>query len=69
MKSLSVLRSHFGQVHLNFGEPIKLVDYLDQHNSKWRNETVAAGDNPPPGSNMWCKNWVRKWSNPSTPPP
>ena len=53
MKSLSVLRSHFGQVHLNFGEPIKLVDYLDGHNPKWRNETIAPGENP-----AWFKHAV-----------
>lgn len=46
LKSLKVLRSHFGQVHVNFGEPIKLVDYLDDHREGWRNEELAPHENP-----------------------
>ncbi len=55
MKSLSVLRSYFGQVHVNFGEPIKLVDYLDQHHQNWRNESLGATENPP-----WFKHVVNE---------
>ena len=36
VKSLSVLRKHFGQVHVNFGDPIRLGDYLDEQLSGWR---------------------------------
>lgn len=46
LKSLKVLRSHFGQVHVNFGEPIKLVDYLDDHREGWRNEELASHESP-----------------------
>ena len=46
MKSLKVLRSHFGQVHVNFGEPIKLVDYLDSHREGWRNEELSVHETP-----------------------
>jgi glycerol-3-phosphate O-acyltransferase len=55
MKSLSVLRSHFGQVHVNFGEPIKLVDFLDQHHGAWRSEDLAASENP-----AWFKHVVNE---------
>ena len=55
MKSLSVLRSYFGQVHVNFGEPTKLVDYLDQHHQNWRNESLGATENPP-----WFKHVVNE---------
>ncbi|MDX1803386.1 MAG: glycerol-3-phosphate 1-O-acyltransferase, partial [Alcanivorax sp.] len=53
MKSLGILRSHFGQVHVNFGAPIKLTDYLDQHNRQWRNCELPAGETPP-----WFKHLV-----------
>ncbi|HEX5679170.1 MAG TPA: glycerol-3-phosphate 1-O-acyltransferase, partial [Alcanivorax sp.] len=43
---LKVLRSHFGQVHVNFGEPIKLVDYLDSHREGWRNEELTVHETP-----------------------
>jgi glycerol-3-phosphate O-acyltransferase len=34
--SLSLLRSHFGEVHVNFGEPLILADFLDQQAPDWR---------------------------------
>ncbi len=46
LKSVKVLRSHFGQVHVNFGEPIKLVDFLDDHREGWRGETLDAQESP-----------------------
>ncbi len=46
VKSLKVLRSHFGQVHVNFGEPIKLVDHLDDHREGWRNEELGVHETP-----------------------
>ncbi|EKF75092.1 glycerol-3-phosphate acyltransferase [Alcanivorax hongdengensis A-11-3] len=55
MKSLSILRSHFGQVHVNFGKPIKLSDYLDQHNRDWRSCEVAPSDTPP-----WFKHMINE---------
>lgn len=53
MKSLAVLRSYFGQVHVNFGEPIKLVDFLDQHHGNWRQEPTVGVETPP-----WFKHVV-----------
>ncbi|MDP8985670.1 MAG: glycerol-3-phosphate 1-O-acyltransferase PlsB [Pseudomonadota bacterium] len=32
----SVLRSRFGRVHVNFGEPIRLEELLHRHNPLWR---------------------------------
>jgi len=55
MKSLAVLRSHFGQVHVNFGEPIKLVDFLDEHHTAWRSEDLAADESP-----AWFKHVVNE---------
>jgi len=51
IKSLpSVLRSKFGKVHVNLGEPIVLDDLLDAYNPSWRGApTGAAGDASPPG--------------------
>lgn len=36
--TISLLRSRFGQVHVNFGEPISLNDYLDSHAPGWRDD-------------------------------
>ncbi|WP_111657074.1 glycerol-3-phosphate 1-O-acyltransferase PlsB [Isoalcanivorax indicus] len=36
LKSLSVLRKHFGEVHVNFGDPIKLGSFLDEQTPGWR---------------------------------
>ena len=40
--SVSVLRSKFGKVHVNLGEPIPLDELLQKHNPQWR---TAAIDN------------------------
>jgi glycerol-3-phosphate O-acyltransferase len=37
----SVLRSKFGKVHVNIGEPIALDGILDKHNPQWRAEPSA----------------------------
>lgn len=39
IRGLRQLRGHFGQVHLNFGEPLVLDDYLDHRRPDWRTET------------------------------
>jgi glycerol-3-phosphate O-acyltransferase len=53
LKSLSVLRSKFGKVHVNLGEPIHLSDLLDAHNPRWRDAPPAASSTgeeaAPPG--------------------
>jgi glycerol-3-phosphate O-acyltransferase len=45
LKSLvSVLRSKFGHVHVNLGQPIALDDILHKHNPGWRENAVAGND-------------------------
>lgn len=39
-RSLSVLRSHFGEVHVNFGDPILLDNYLDEAIPTWRQQEL-----------------------------
>ncbi len=36
VSSLSLLRQNWGQVHLNFGDPIRMGNYLDQHQPDWK---------------------------------
>jgi glycerol-3-phosphate O-acyltransferase len=48
----SVLRSKFGKVHVNLGEPIVLDDLLNAYNPNWRGVPAAAGADEgtsPPG--------------------
>jgi glycerol-3-phosphate O-acyltransferase len=57
LKSLSVLRSRFGKVHVNLGEPIHLEELLQRHNPRWREAPGVATPRadlpsegaPPPG--------------------
>lgn len=39
-RSLSILRSHFGEVHVNFGDPILLDRYLDHAIPNWRQQEI-----------------------------
>ena len=41
LKGLRALRSRFGKVFVNFGEPINLADMLDEENPHWRENTGA----------------------------
>jgi len=41
---LSVLRSKFGKVHVNLGQPIALDELLQKHNPRWRTEPSEEGD-------------------------
>ena len=41
-----VLRSNYGQVVVNFGEPIRLGSMLSQHAPEWDGQPVAADDKP-----------------------
>src|SRR5260370_34105183 len=43
--SVSVLRSKFGKVHVNLGEPIRLDELLQKHHPHWR-EAVEKEDAP-----------------------
>ena len=36
--ALGVLRQHFGKVHVNFGPPLALQEFLDQQHANWREE-------------------------------
>jgi glycerol-3-phosphate O-acyltransferase len=56
--SVAVLRSRFGKVHVNLGEPIALDALLRRHHPHWRREAAgnrdprnehAPGDHPPAG--------------------
>jgi len=38
LKSLKTLREEYGNVYVNFGQPIDLNNLLDQHHSDWRSE-------------------------------
>jgi glycerol-3-phosphate O-acyltransferase len=45
LKSIvSVLRSKFGKVHVNLGQPIALDDLLQKHNPNWRSSPAENGD-------------------------
>jgi glycerol-3-phosphate O-acyltransferase len=45
LKSIvSVLRSKFGTVHVNFGRPIALDELLAEHNPDWHREAAENGD-------------------------
>lgn len=46
MRSLSILRHRYGRVVVNFGEPIRLDDVLDQHAPNWRQESTGEHDRP-----------------------
>ncbi|HEX4153043.1 MAG TPA: glycerol-3-phosphate 1-O-acyltransferase PlsB [Steroidobacteraceae bacterium] len=49
IKALSVLRSRFGKVHVNLGEPIKLDELLDSYHPTWRGAPAAGAEESPPG--------------------
>lgn len=55
LKSLKFLRGHFGQVHVNFGDPILLNEFLDEQAPDWRT-AGSPGDQEPP-------EWFRKAVN------
>jgi len=43
---ISVLRSKFGKVHVNIGQPIALEEVLQKHNPHWRSGPVQGDDSP-----------------------
>jgi len=55
IKSLKALRSRFGKVYVNFGEPISLGRLLDEEAPGWREQTVDPEERPP-----WVQTLVRK---------
>jgi|SRR5690554_722407 len=44
--SISLLRSHLGEVHVNFGEPLILADFLDQNCAQWRSSGDIGTSSP-----------------------
>lgn len=42
LSTLRHIKRVFGRVHVNFGEPLPLADYLDQHHAGWRQPVPAA---------------------------
>jgi glycerol-3-phosphate O-acyltransferase len=40
-KVIGALKQRFGQVSVNFGEPIKLAEFLDQQQPDWRSQTLG----------------------------
>ena len=54
LKSLSVLRSKFGKVHVNLGEPIHLEALLERHNPRWRETPGEAA----PGEESSPSGWI-----------
>jgi glycerol-3-phosphate O-acyltransferase len=49
LRSLSVLKSKFGTVHVNLGEPIVLDELLDKYNPRWRESAGAEESSAPSG--------------------
>lgn len=43
-RSLSILRRHFGEVHVSFGDPILLEDYLAEQIPQWEDTKTAEGE-------------------------
>lgn len=41
LKSLKTLREEYGNVYVNFGEPIELDTLLDKHQSSWRTQSIG----------------------------
>jgi glycerol-3-phosphate O-acyltransferase len=42
--AISVMRSKFGRVHVNFGQPIALDDLLAEHNPNWHRDSAEDED-------------------------
>ena len=46
IRSISALRSNFGKVYVNIGEPIELEPVLDAHRSNWRAQDYDGDEKP-----------------------
>ena len=46
LRSVKVLREQYGQVTVNFGEPILLTDILDKHAPAWREQSMDNDEKP-----------------------
>jgi glycerol-3-phosphate O-acyltransferase len=45
-KVIGALKQRFGQVWVNFGEPLKLNEFLEQHQPGWRQQDLAPNFRP-----------------------
>ncbi|BAP43840.1 glycerol-3-phosphate 1-O-acyltransferase PlsB [Pseudomonas sp. LJDD11] len=45
-KVFGALKKRFGEVAVNFGEPIRLAEFLDQQQPDWRQQSVGPHDRP-----------------------
>lgn len=43
VRTLRRLKHEFGKVHVNFGEPLRLAEFLDAEHPAWRDEPADAG--------------------------
>ncbi|HMK86002.1 MAG TPA: glycerol-3-phosphate 1-O-acyltransferase PlsB, partial [Steroidobacteraceae bacterium] len=55
LKSLSVLGSKFGIVHVNLGEPILLDEVLDRHNPHWRKGLSSSSEEEEASPSGWVE--------------
>lgn len=46
LHGLRALRGHFGRVHVGFGEPLIVPDWLDRHRPDWRRLPREPGERP-----------------------
>ena len=53
LRSVRAIKRVFGKVHVNFGEPLALADFLDQHQPEWRD--TEGGSEPP-----WARSVTRR---------
>jgi glycerol-3-phosphate O-acyltransferase len=49
LRSLSVLKSKFGKVRVNLGEPVVLDELLDKYNARWRESPKVDEESSPSG--------------------
>jgi glycerol-3-phosphate O-acyltransferase len=47
LRAARELKKHFGKVHVNFGEPIRLTEVLDATQPQWRQTPLADNERPP----------------------
>lgn len=40
LRAAKVLKQNFGRVHVNFGKPLALAEFLDAHRPSWREESL-----------------------------
>jgi glycerol-3-phosphate O-acyltransferase len=70
--AVRVLKQYFGKVHVNFGPPLALEEFLDRQHANWRTSPLTAR---PRGCTTWSRplprnlratSILRQWSMQST---